>query len=237
MAVPRVLVYGGKGALGSAVVNMFKTKNWWVCSVDLFECEAADCNVTLTPTDSWTSQAEEVSSKVDGALGDSKVDAIVCVAGGWAGGNAASNEYVKNCDLMWKQSVWTSVLASQIAAKHLNSGGFLLLTGAKAGLEGTPGMIGYGMAKAAVHQLVASLSQPKSGMPENSSVVAILPVTLNTPANRKAMPNADFAQWTPLDELASRLVSWSAGEDRPPPSTNLLQVVTVDGVTTYTPVN
>ncbi len=28
MAVPRVLVYGGKGALGSAVVNMFKTKNW-----------------------------------------------------------------------------------------------------------------------------------------------------------------------------------------------------------------
>ena len=29
-------------------------------------------------------------------------------------------DYVKSCDLMWKQSVWTSVFASQIAAKHLN---------------------------------------------------------------------------------------------------------------------
>ncbi len=36
-------------------------------------------------------------------------------------------------------------------------------------------MIGYGMAKAAVHQLVHSMSQPSSGLPDNASVVAILP--------------------------------------------------------------
>lgn len=40
----------------------------------------------------------------------------------------------------------------------------------------TIGMIGYGMAKAAVHQLVQSLSQqPSSGLPDGSSVLAILP--------------------------------------------------------------
>lgn len=60
-------------------------------------------------------------------------------------------------------------------------------------------------------------------------------VTLDTPANRKGMPNADFSQWTSVEELAGQLVSWSAGEKRPPSST-LLQVVTVDGVTSYTPV-
>ena len=38
-----------------------------------------------------------------------------------------------------------------------------------------PGMIGYGMAKAAVHQLVASLSDAKSGLPDGSCVAAILP--------------------------------------------------------------
>lgn len=204
--------------------------------MDLFECEAADANVVLTATDSWTQQEEEVTRKVDAALSDSKMDAIVCLAGGWAGGNAASKNYVKNCDLMWKQSVWTSVFASQIAAKHLNSAGLLVLTGAKAALEGTPGMIGYGLAKAAVHQLIQSLSQPKSGMPANSTVVGILPVTLDTPANRKGMPNADFSQWTPLDELANKLYTWSTGADRPPSST-LLQVVTEEGKTTYTPVN
>lgn len=36
-------------------------------------------------------------------------------------------------------------------------------------------MLGYGMAKAAVHQLVESLSQPSSGMPTDSAVLAILP--------------------------------------------------------------
>ncbi len=44
-----------------------------------------------------------------------------------------------------------------------------------ASLSWNTGMIGYGMAKAAVHQLVHSMSQPSSGLPDNASVVAILP--------------------------------------------------------------
>jgi dihydropteridine reductase len=40
--------------------------------------------------------------------------------------------------------------------------------GAKPALAGTPGMIGYGMAKAAVHQLVKSLAAKKSGLPEGT---------------------------------------------------------------------
>ena len=73
------------------------------------------------------------------------------------------------------------------------SGGLLLLTGAKAALEGTAGkeggnvcrgsiphiiiigMIGYGMAKAAVHQLVHSLKAPSSGLPSDAGVIGILP--------------------------------------------------------------
>ena len=116
---------------------------------------------------------------VDGVsqhLGDSdKLDAILCVAGGWAGGNASSDDLVKNTDLMIKQSVWTSVIASHLAAKHLKAGGLLQLTGAKAALGGTGFMIGYGLAKAAVHQLVASLSGDSAGMPDGARTVAILP--------------------------------------------------------------
>ena len=54
-------------------------------------------------------------------------------------------------------------------------GGLLLLTGAQAALQGTAGMIGYGMAKAAIHQLVSSLGAANSGLPANTSVLAILP--------------------------------------------------------------
>jgi len=48
-------------------------------------------------------------------------------------------------------------------------------------------MIGYGMAKAAVHQLVKSLGSEKSGLPANVSALALLPVTLDTPMNRKVL--------------------------------------------------
>jgi dihydropteridine reductase len=176
----------------------------------------------------------QVAGKVQSVVGDDKLDAVVCVAGGWAGGNAASQDLVKNCDLMWKQSVWTSVLAAQISSKHLREGGLLLLTGAQAALGATSGMIGYGLAKAAVHQLVSSLGAADSGLPTNTSVLAILPITLDTPGNRKGMPNADFSQWTPLQYLGDVFVGWAAGKDCPSPA--LLEVKTVDGNTTITPV-
>jgi len=49
-------------------------------------------------------------------------------------------DLVKNADLMWKQSVWTSVIASNIGAHHLKEGGVLVLTGAQAALKATPGI-------------------------------------------------------------------------------------------------
>ena len=61
---------------------------------------------------------------------------------------------VKNADLMWKQSVWSSLITARLAAKFLAEDSLVVLPGAQpAQAGGTPGMIGYGMAKAAVHQL------------------------------------------------------------------------------------
>ena len=59
--------------------------------------------------------------------------------GGWAGGSADSKDFVKNADLMWKQSVWSSSISAVLAAKHLKEGGCLVLPGAKPALGGTPG--------------------------------------------------------------------------------------------------
>lgn len=103
---------------------------------------------------------------------------------------------------MWKQSVWSSLISSSLAAAHLKDGGLLTLTGAKAALEPTPGMIGYGMAKAAVHHLTKSLGKSNGGLAKNAAALAILPITLDTPMNRKWMPKADFSTWTPLEFVA-----------------------------------
>ncbi|KAM4809724.1 dihydropteridine reductase [Rhinophrynus dorsalis] len=232
----RVLVYGGRGALGSKCVEYFKSQNWWVASIDVTENVAASANIVVKLSDSFTEQSEQVSTAVDHLLAGQKVDAILCVAGGWAGGSVKAKSFYKSCDQMWKQSVWTSAISSHLATKHLKDGGLLTLSGANAALSATPGMAAYGMAKATVHQLCQSLGGEKSGLPADSAAIAILPVTLDTPANRASMPDADFSSWTPLDFIAETFFNWTAGKNRPT-SGSLIQVITEKGKTELIPAN
>lgn len=225
----RVLVYGGRGALGATCVSHFKANNFWVGSIDLVENEQADVSIVVPRDVDWAQQEVEVLNKVGDALNGQKLDAVICVAGGWAGGNA-KKELSKTADLMWRQSVWTSTISAAIAAQYLKETGLLALTGAKPALGATPGMIGYGMAKAAVHQLTRSLAEKDSGLPNEALVVSILPVTLDTPMNRKWMPKADFTTWTPLSEVAELFHKWTQGNERPK-SGSLLQLVTKDSCT------
>uniref|UniRef100_A0A3Q1BY02 Dihydropteridine reductase n=1 Tax=Amphiprion ocellaris TaxID=80972 RepID=A0A3Q1BY02_AMPOC len=264
MASQRVIVYGGRGALGSKCIQHFKSNGWWVASIDMAANEEANENVIVKLSESFTEQAGQVTADVAQLLGEHKVDAILCVAGGWAGGNCSSKDLYKNTDLMWKQSVWTSTISSHLAARHLKPGGLLTLAGAKAAQSGTGGMVGYGMAKAAVHQLCQSLAAKNSGMPSGAAAVAILPflkmydkklhiasdgsgisyitihsrnqsclpagVTLDTPMNRKFMPDADFGSWTPLEYIAEMFFNWATGTNRPA-SGSLMQLLTSGGET------
>ncbi|XP_026320863.1 dihydropteridine reductase [Hyposmocoma kahamanoa] len=229
MASGRIVVYGGRGALGAACVNHFKSANWWVANVDLNPNENADVNITVPKDGSWIQQEQHVVNELGIALQGQKVNAVICVAGGWAGGNAAQ-DLSKQAELMWRQSVWSSTIAATLAATYLSPGGLIALTGAKAALEATPGMIGYGLAKAAVHQLTKSLGAKDSGLPENSLAVAIMPVTLDTEMNRKWMPKADFSSWTPLPFVAQLFDKWIKGSERPA-SGSLVALVTKNNVT------
>lgn len=190
----------------------------------------ADSNILVNRDADFEAQETQVIDAVKVALNDNKLDAIICVAGGWAGGNA-SKDLVKNTDLMIKQSVWSSTISASVASQFLKEGGVLTLTGAKPALGATPGMIGYGMAKAAVHQLTKSLAASGSGMPDNSLVVSILPITLDTPMNRKWMPNADFSTWTSLEFVAELFHKWIQNPSERPVNGSLLQLVTKESKT------
>lgn len=199
--------------------------------MDMAENEAADANIVVDRDATWTEQESAILAQVKSNLGAAeKLDGVICVAGGWAGGNAAA-DLAKNSDMMVKQSVWPSAISATISAQHLKEGGFLSLTGARAAVSGTPGMIGYGMAKAAVHQLTKSLAGKDSGMPANSLVATILPITLDTPMNRKWMANADFSTWTPLSFIAETFFKWANGQERPA-NGSLVELQTKDSQTT-----
>lgn len=50
-------------------------------------------------------------------------------------------DFISNSELLWKQSVWTSLIAAKLASFHLKEGGLVALTGAKAALGGTSGIL------------------------------------------------------------------------------------------------
>ncbi|GMS96807.1 hypothetical protein PENTCL1PPCAC_18982 [Pristionchus entomophagus] len=232
MSHQRVLVYGGKGALGSALVQSFKSRGYWVLSVG--DNEKADAFVSV-PKECSTIQDQEkhVLSEVARKLPEGgKLVGILCVAGGWAGGNASKDTMVASADLMMRQSVWPALIAARLAALHLAPTGLLQFTGAAAAVSGTPGMIGYGLAKAAVHQLTASLAGTKSGLPSGATVIALLPATLDTPMNRKWMPKADVSGWTSLSWISDLLHSFVSNPESRPESGTLIKLETANGETT-----
>lgn len=94
-------------------------------SIDLKMNEEADANIIVKPEETWIEQEKSVLEEARKILNDHQLDAVICVAGGWAGGNSASKDFIKNADLMWKQSVWSSSIAASLAAKHLKQGLFL----------------------------------------------------------------------------------------------------------------
>eukprot|EP00735_Rhodelphis_limneticus_P005358 TRINITY_DN1716_c0_g1::TRINITY_DN1716_c0_g1_i1::g.25225::m.25225 TRINITY_DN1716_c0_g1::TRINITY_DN1716_c0_g1_i1::g.25225 ORF type:complete len:230 (+),score=77.09,sp/Q3T0Z7/DHPR_BOVIN/46.32/9e-60,adh_short/PF00106.20/0.32,adh_short/PF00106.20/1.1e-11,Epimerase/PF01370.16/1.7e-05,KR/PF08659.5/28,KR/PF08659.5/3.4e-05,adh_short_C2/PF13561.1/24,adh_short_C2/PF13561.1/0.024,Eno-Rase_NADH_b/PF12242.3/0.012,Eno-Rase_NADH_b/PF12242.3/1.7e+03,2-Hacid_dh_C/PF02826.14/0.0093,RmlD_sub_bind/PF04321.12/0.013,S len=213
------LIIGSAGALGSAVVKHFKEAGWKTIGIDFKDSEA-DVKIK------FGASAKETAA----AYSAGKVDAVLNLAGGWAGGDVKSADIFDSTSSMIKMSVDSTILAAHLAANHMNNKGLFVTCGSAAALSGTPGMVGYGAAKAAVHQITESLA--KGGLPEGSHAVAILPETLDTPMNRQCMPDADFSSWTPLSTVAEKIMSWA--DHKETPEGVLIKMITREGNTAYT---
>lgn len=117
--------------------------------------------------------------------------------------------------IAYRSHTYNAIMPSTTRTHGMNEAGALLpastnpssapplvvLTGAGAALDprACTGMLGYGMSKQATHFLVRSLAawfEAKQAGEAKATVVAVLPTTLDTPANRAAMPGADFGGWT-----------------------------------------
>ena len=144
-----------------------------------------------------------------------KYDSIICTAGGWAGGSIKDEEGLESVELMQRVCTMSALMTGHIASHHLSDGGLLVFTGAKAAYMGpAPGMIGYHLAKTSTHAIAQNMAT-REDLPEDSTVLTILPDILDTPSNREAMPDANFASWAKCDQVASLLKLWAHGENVP----------------------
>ena len=123
---------------------------------------------------------------------------------------------------MLRQNLDTAAYVCRAALPHLlPAGGSVVAVGSRAAETGGSGMAAYAVAKSALHALVRvlALENRERGVRFN----AVLPGTIDTPANRRAMPDADRSSWTPPEAIA-RTIAFLLSPDSAPVSGALVPV-------------
>ena len=195
---PVAVVTGGAGALGRAVVRSFDEHGYEVHLSAVGEEERARYEgpgIVHVADLSSLKGAKKFAESVGG-----QVKCLACIAGGFDMvkiADASEKDFEKMISINAKTAFYS------LSAFHegLKGGApsSVILTGAQA-YEGRGGMAIYAGSKAFVVSLTRSASQ--EWKKDRIRVNAILPDAIDTPANRSAMPNADFEKWAKPEEIA-----------------------------------
>ncbi|MBW2231496.1 MAG: SDR family NAD(P)-dependent oxidoreductase [Deltaproteobacteria bacterium] len=139
------------------------------------------------------------------------VDVLVNGVGGFGGGTPVHETEIALWDRLYRINVRTAVCMSAAAATRMTSGGggVIVNVASQASVDCPAGIAAYSASKAAIVVLTRSL-QAELG-DAGVRVNAVMPTTIDTPANREAMPDADFSTWTAPEEIA-RVIVWLASE-------------------------
>jgi len=123
--------------------------------------------------------------------------------GGFGMGGLVHETAVEEFEQQIRLNVRPTYLASQAALPHLIAagGGALVCVSSRAALRPFPGAAGYVTGKAAVLALVDAMAVEYAD--RAIRVNAVLPGIIDTPANRAAQPEANYASWVPPERIAS----------------------------------
>mmetsp|Transcript_34652 Transcript_34652/g.53021 ORF Transcript_34652/g.53021 Transcript_34652/m.53021 type:complete len:118 (+) Transcript_34652:26-379(+) len=114
----KVMVMGGNGSLGKAMVNTFKSRNWGVLSVDLYENSAADANVIINPDEQMGAQLPNIYQQAEAY--SKEYDSILCVAGGFDVSSIKDSDVVEKYLAIDKMCFQTALLTGHLGTKYLN---------------------------------------------------------------------------------------------------------------------
>ncbi|SHH15847.1 SDR family oxidoreductase [Bradyrhizobium erythrophlei] len=196
-----IVVTGASGALGKVVAEIALARGARVAGVDHAPSQTAatDNRIELGGVD--LSDAAAAKKAIDAAAAHfGRLDALVNIAGGFAFEMVADGN-PNTWQHMYALNVLTALNASRSAVPHLVSSGAgrIVNVGAMGALQAGSGMGAYAASKAGVHRLTEALAAEWKG---RITVNAVLPSTIDTPANRASMPGADFTKWVTPQELA-----------------------------------
>lgn len=201
-----VLITGGSGALGQTVVPAFVATGASVVMGDLNPVKMP--GVTALKAD-FTDQTQ-VRGLVDEVIRTSdRLDVLINLVGGFATGRIVETE-MSLWQRMLTMNLTSAFLLSQAVLPSMiqRGQGRIVHVAARAALEPFAGAAAYIVSKAGLIGLIRTLSAELEG--SGVTVNAVLPSTIDTPANRKAMPGADRSKWARPDSIADALTFLSS---------------------------
>jgi NAD(P)-dependent dehydrogenase (short-subunit alcohol dehydrogenase family) len=210
-----VLVAGGTGALGTAVVRELVAAGYtvvatWIVSEERDRLSALP--VELVEANLFDSAATESAvSAVD------DLEAVVDLVGGFASGPRAHETDPDEFARLIRLNLTPAFMLARAAMPRMmeRGGGAFVGVSARPALRPFSGAAGYITGKAAVLAFIQALDAEYRD--DGIRCNAILPSVIDTPANRESQPDADWSKWVPPEEIA-RVVRFLVSEESKPTS-------------------
>jgi len=209
-----VIITGASGNLGQATVKKFIAEGYFVIGTVI----PNDPVVPDFPVDRFEKVVVDLLNEEDSqkfvesiAVNHGRIDVAILTVGGFATGKIADT---KTADIS-KQYKLNFETAYNIARPSFvqmtkQKNGRIFIIGSRPGLDAKNGngMVAYGLAKSLVFRLAELLNEEAKGQNVVTSVV--VPGTIDTEINRKAIPRANFNDWVKAEQIADVIYYYSA---------------------------
>lgn len=210
MTAPVAILTGGTGALGQSITAALLGAGGVVAIPYAVPEEAKRLEARLSPDQRARVLALPADVTDEASFGKfvqvvgerhGRVDGLVNAVGGFAGGDLVSTP-LPEWERMMKLNLTSAVIACRAVLPGMIEArrGRIVNIASRAVLSPQGGFIAYTVSKAAVITLTQALAQEVK--PHGVAVNAVLPSTMDTPANRRAMPDADRSGWVSTDAVA-----------------------------------
>jgi NAD(P)-dependent dehydrogenase (short-subunit alcohol dehydrogenase family) len=213
-----VLVTGGAGGLGGAVLEVLRNQGWRVVA-PVRAGAAGRLPKDVIGVGADLDDPAEVAPAVATAAADTgaPLRAVVNLAGAYAGGGPVHETPIEDFEAILRANLRPTYLVTAATLPHLVAagGGSVVCVSSRAAVAPFAGAAGYATAKAAVLAFAnaVAVEYKKSGVRCNT----VLPSVIDTPANRASQPGADFSRWVSPAEIA-QVIAFLAGDGSAPTS-------------------
>ncbi len=212
------IITGALGGLGRTVVEKFLESGAIVIGVDSEKALSDETRKSpfwkqVSAHNGWRFKPSDVldETSVSKTFAEvnrdhNRIDALLNLVGGIYPWTEVENIDLKTWDFAIDLNLKSTFLCCREILKHMipQKRGKIINMGAGAGLKGGSQAGPYGAAKAGVINLTETLAEENKN--NCIQVNAIVPSIIDTSANRKSMPDADFSKWVTAEEIADVLL-------------------------------